>query len=61
MSLNTRLITALSITAISGLLVGCLPKLPSIPEIPEVEIPEMEVPAVEVPDLKPLVNLPTAP
>ena len=64
MSLNTRLITALSIAAASGLLVGCMPKLPSIPEIPdipEVEIPEIELPAVEIPDVKPSVSLPSAP
>ena len=58
MSLNIRLITALSIVAASGLLVGCVPKLPSIPEIPEVEIPEVEVPAIEAPTTLP--SLPIA-
>lgn len=33
-------------------LVGCMPKLPSIPEIPEVEIPEVEIPAVEIPEVE---------
>lgn len=31
-----------------------MPKLPNIPEIPEVEIPDVEVPEVELPEVKTL-------